>query len=69
MCIYMYIYMYMCVCVYGSAEWLDGRNQVVGKLVQGYDLLSSVADRFGSVNGVPREELYIGACGKNESNV
>ena len=60
----------MLSCIWAcSAEWLDGRNQVVGKLVQGYDLLSSGALRFGSANGVPREELYIGECGINESRV
>jgi len=47
------------------AEWLDGRNVVVGKLVTGYDLLRTLADRFGSLNGVPKEELYIGSCGIN----
>jgi hypothetical protein len=51
----------------GRAEWLDGRNVVVGKLVSGYDLLHVVAARFGSINGVPKEELYIGACGINDS--
>ena len=47
------------------AEWLDGRNVVVGKLVTGYDLLRTLADRFGSLTGVPKEELYIGSCGIN----
>jgi hypothetical protein len=51
------------------AEWLDGRNVVVGKLVRGYDLLGVVSERFGSINGVPKEELYIGSCGIDHSKI
>jgi hypothetical protein len=39
---------------------------VVGKLVAGYDLLPSLAKRFGSITGEPKEELYIGAAGMHD---
>ena len=51
------------------AEWLDGRNVVVGKLVRGHDLLPVISRRFGSISGVPKEELYIGSCGMDHSKI
>mmetsp|Transcript_46871 Transcript_46871/g.146923 ORF Transcript_46871/g.146923 Transcript_46871/m.146923 type:complete len:372 (-) Transcript_46871:108-1223(-) len=47
------------------AEWLDGRNVVVGKLMQGYEILRKMVARYATTSGVPSSELFISSCGLN----
>jgi cyclophilin family peptidyl-prolyl cis-trans isomerase len=47
-----------------KTDWLDGTCVVVGNVLEGLQYLHTVAEKYGSTSGLPKQEVYVTDCGE-----